>query len=147
MCHSSDVEQGVKEFPLGTVLTVTDAKARFFAPDGLPGVRSLLSYMVGEPVYDNQLPRIIAEVRDEIFRQQPFLVEDYVMRPPERFETETVEEWLGWLGIYAGETLALLPLKPEDHTSIDPRDEWAMKKGTREGIISIEPPTDPDQSC
>lgn len=58
-----------RKFHIGNVLTVvTD---RMVSPEGMDGVRSLLEYMVRDPLFDFQLPNALRACRADILKQYP----------------------------------------------------------------------------
>ncbi len=103
--------------------------------DHIAGVYRVCEFMAGEPVFTHALPRVSGEARPSILRQHPRLAEIIV---PYFGENPTRDDVYGWFteqeALY-GIELPLTPLRPEDHTSIDPISELRMMKPDAEIIV------------
>lgn len=113
----------MKTFHLGDILSVTTEK--LVAPGGIAAVHELLDYMVGEPLWTHQLPRANDECKPELLRQHPFLVE---VTAPDFADEAHVWRWLGEQVDRWGESFEVAPLRPGNHTSIDPLTEFRMMR-------------------
>lgn len=123
------------QMPLGDVVSVVDGS--LVSRDHIGGVYRVLDFMTGESLMTHQLPRACDEVRPEIIRQQPWLVDVKAPQWDEipGWDAMTPDEmkahvfaWLDEQEALHGATVDLLPLHPDDHTSIDPIAELAMMR-------------------
>lgn len=103
---------------LGDILTVTGD--RMVAPEGIDAVGRMLSFMVGEPVYTNALPRVADECVADLLRQHPDLAD---VKPPTGGWTsaQAAKDWLAEQVRQFGEFRNIRRLAdPNDHTHVDP---------------------------
>lgn len=93
-----------RQFHIGDVLTVvTD---RMVSPKGMDGVRSLLEYMVRDPLFDFQLPGALRVCRADILKQYPAMSEVDASDVNEN----NLAVWLDIQSITFGEMVEILPL-------------------------------------
>ena len=113
----------IKKFHIGDVLSITSDY--LVSPRLIDGVYDICSWMTGEDVYTHQLPRVAAEIEDNLRRQHPGLA---AVEVPGGMSSEA--EVLAFLsGLYGefGEYVDVAPLADRrDHTSIDPIAEVRM---------------------
>lgn len=110
------------KFPLGTVLSVTDG--HLVSPNHMDGIYEILNFMTGDNLFTHQLPRAMDECQPALIAQHPEL-KDIVI--PDGLSThEKIKEYLAPLIEKYGEELDVQPLRPEDHTVIDPITEMKM---------------------
>lgn len=128
-----------RPFHVGGILSVITP--HMVSPDGLDGIRDLLSWMTGDRVLLwPQYPRVAAECAPSLREQFPDLAA--LTLPPEVLSDR--ETGLAWLArLPGGETREVAPLAPEDHTSIDPLTELQMR-APGAGVIAVVVP-DGDQ--
>lgn len=113
-----------KRFHLGDVLSVTTGC--FVAPSGIDALYELLNFMTGDNLFTHQLPRASEECAPEILRQHPDLAE---VRVPGEFDDEAaVWAWLQEQCERFGTWREITPLRPEDHTRINPLAELQMMR-------------------
>jgi len=113
-----------KDFHIGDILSVlTD---RLVSPRHIGGVYDILGWMSGEALMTHQLPRVQDECRPFLCDQHPDLA---AVEIPAVLEGEgPVLAWLAEQVTIYGETRAVTPLAPSDHTSIDPIAEIKMMR-------------------
>jgi len=122
--------EGIREFHLGDILSIT--KRWVVSPRGSFGVLDVLSYMTGDTVWVHQVPRIGEECLPELERQHPDL--DIIESPRGLQTNEEIAAWIGPILVKYGEYRRVLPLHPDQHTSIDGVEEL-ISWGAAEKII------------
>lgn len=127
------VAQETKDFHIGTVLTITSGK--LISPDHIGGVYEICDWMTGESNMTHQLPRVSREIEGNLREQHPDLTAVDV--PAGLDSWEKVDAFLSTLYPTFGERVAVAPLRPEDHTYIDPIAELKMIKPDAE-IITVD---------
>lgn len=106
-----------RSFHLGDILSATTGA--LVSPTHMDGVQRILSFMVGEDLFTHQLPRAVDECKPALLEQHPDLAA--VVFPDTVAHTEVeVEAWLAQQVALFGEYRDVLPLRPEDHTHINP---------------------------
>jgi hypothetical protein len=111
-----------RDFHLGDILSVTTG--RLVSPRHVDGVYDLLGFMVGEPLWTHQIPRVAEECAGPLLAKHPQLVDVQV---PAQFDgKEHVLAWLEEQVAKYGEMFPVTPLPAKDHTSIDPLTELRM---------------------
>jgi len=126
-----------REFPTAVVLTIATGR---FVCDDLSNLQDCTEYLVGEPVWTHQLPRVWGEVapwliaRHEECRRAESNVPALdglliAMKNPKR----ACRQWLKKLDL--PETLTVEPIPKDDHTSIDPLEELQAMKPDAEVIV------------
>ena len=105
-----------REFRLGDLLSVT--AGGILSPSGPDGIFALLSWMTGEQLYPFQLARVAAEARGPLLAQHPDLAA--VTVPDGMDSQDKLTAWLAALAATLGETRAVAPLAPREHTHADP---------------------------
>lgn len=135
-----------RDFGLGDVLSVTSGI--LVSRRRVDGVCDVLQFMVGEPVWTHQIPRVCGEVTPEILRQHPRLAS--IAAPtdwPDGDDEAVAAAVYGWLDALEAEhgaTVSLRPLsEPLDHTSISPLDELAMMRPDMEAFPVVAPEDPP----
>ena len=112
---------------MGDILSVTTGA--LCSPRHVEGVYDLLGYMTGESLFTHQLPRASRECEPVLLAQHPQLADVIVPDPwPEGDRKTVVYAWLDEQVAKYGETLPVVPLDPQDHTSIDPISELRMMR-------------------
>jgi hypothetical protein len=124
-----------RSFHLGDILSLTTG--RLVSPRHMDGVHDLCSFMAGEPVWTHQLPRVARECEPALLAQHPDLADIEVPDfPAGSGAAGAVDRWLSDQVARFGEWREVLPLKPDDHTSIDSLAELAMNHpGTK--VIAV----------
>lgn len=108
----------MKTFSLGAILSVTTGKVIAEVGD----IHELLDHMTGDALMTHQLPRAMDECEGPLREQFPSLPTDV---PP--IETwDDVATWLAPLIAAHGELHEVRPLRPGQHTVINPLAELAM---------------------
>lgn len=121
-----------KAFHLGDILTITTGGV-LVSPRGMDGAYDILRFLAGEDVFTHQIGRVLPECQEPLLAQHPDLRD--VTVPDGLFGEDAVMAWLtGQVAIY-GEYREVAPLAAEDHTSINPLDEWRMKRPGDEPIV------------
>lgn len=117
-----------KTFHLGDILTITTG--RLVSPRHIEGVYDILNWMTGDDLMTHQIPRAMDECAGPLLAQHPDLG---AVRVPEGFgdgsegdAKQAVYEWLAEQVAVYGETREVAPLGAEDHTRIDPLDEFRI---------------------
>ena len=124
-----------RAFHIGDILSVTTGY--LVSPRHIDGVYDLLGFMVGEPVFTHQIPRVGDECAPALLAQHPDLAD---VPLPVKFEGEAhVHAWLAEQVARFGEFREVRPLDASDHTSIDPFAELAMKAPHLK-VITVEAP-------
>jgi hypothetical protein len=113
-----------RTFHLGDILTITTG--RLVSPTHMQGVHEILDFLTGDTLFTHQLPRACDEAQPELLRQHPDLVDIAV--PGEFDGVEHVGRWLAEQVARFGETREVSPLRPGDHTVIDPIAELRMMR-------------------
>jgi hypothetical protein len=108
-------------FHLGDILSVTTGC--LVSPDHVGGVYNLLNHMTGDNLFTHQLPRASDECRPALLAQHPDLAD---VVAPDFADEAHVWRWLAEQVDLLGETREVEPLKPGDHTVIDPIAELRM---------------------
>lgn len=117
-----------KTFHLGDILSITTS--RLVSPRHMQGVYDILNWMTGDDLMTHQLPRAARECEGALLDQHPDLA---AVTVPEEFGDGTRDSarqagaaWLaGQVAVY-GETREVAPLHADDHTQIDPLDEFRI---------------------
>lgn len=132
-----------RAFHLGDILTVTTG-GRLVSPRHMKGVYDILNWMTGDDLMTHQLPRACRECEGPLLAQHPDLAGVTV---PEVFGDGTRESaelavgaWLAEQVAVYGETREVEPLNPDDHTRIDPLDEFRIVAPHAEVIVVEVPP-------
>ncbi len=146
-----DDDDDAREFPLGTVLTISDG--RFVDPDGIGGLYEILNFMTGDNLYTHQLPRGMRECKPDLLRQHPVLAD---IRIKEILDTmgakidilsaaKATEDVIRQVVADAVETIAthvvgaaslrVRPLPIGDHVAIDPIREAVEQFGGRVVVV------------
>lgn len=132
---TTDQTPETREFTLAQVLTITTG--RLLCPMG--DVYEILDWLSGESLMTHQLPRVSREAEPWIFEQHPGLREvditDVVIG-----DQADVDKLLSGFAVSYGSTLALTPMRTEDHTSIDAISELKMMRPDMP-IIAVDPAT------
>lgn len=130
-----------KTFHLGDVLTITTG--RLVSPRHMEGVYDILNWMTGDNLMTHQLPRACDECAGPLLAQHPDLA---AVTVPVEFgdgsegsAQRAVDEWLAAQVTAFGETREVAPLSTEDHTRIDPFDEFAIVAPHAEVIPVVVP--------
>lgn len=111
-----------RDFPIAAVISITDGHLVC----EIGGVHELLDWMTGESLMTHQLPRASRECEPFLRAQHPELA---AVRVPEGTDAwDKVEAFLRPLRETLGATVAVRPLPPAEHTSIDPIDELSMMR-------------------
>lgn len=117
-----------KTFHLGDILTIT--AGALVSPRHMDGVYDILNWMTGDNLMTHQLPRACRECEGPLLAQHPDLA---AVTVPEKFgdgSRESAEQAVGaWLAAQIaayGQTREVEPLRPEDHTRIDPMTEFGI---------------------
>ncbi|MGN6724099.1 MAG: DUF7736 domain-containing protein [Marmoricola sp.] len=111
---SQQQEPGV--FHIGDVLSVTTG--RLVSPSHIDGIYRILNFMTGDDLFTHELPRASRECEPHLREQLPELAKVSV---PDGIDSEAkVHAFLESLYPEHGEFVSVKPLKPEDHTHIDP---------------------------
>lgn len=113
-----------RSFPLGSILSVVTG--RLVSRDHIGGVYEVCDFMSGEQTFTHALPRVSDEATPEILRQHPALAA--VVVPDFTGGASEVFAWLAEQEEVFGTHLALTPMAPVDHTSIDPVSELRMMR-------------------
>jgi len=127
-----------REFPLGTVLSVTTGM--LVSRDHVGGLYEILNFMTGDNLYTHQLPRAGEECKPSLLEQHPELADVEV--PDEFRDEEHVWEWLAEQEACLGETLVVERMDVNDHTVIDPIEELSLMGVPQEKIIAVSLPED-----
>lgn len=126
-----------RTFDLGDVLSITTG--RLVSPRHMDAIYDLLNFMTGDNLFTHQLPRASEECAPRILEQHPDLADVPV---PEQFDDEAhVLRWLAEQIDRFGATRELRPLRPGDHTRIDPLVELRMMAPDKP-VIVVEAPED-----
>jgi hypothetical protein len=116
-----------RSFHLGDILTVTTD--RLVSPRHMDGVYDLLNHMTGDSLFTHQLGRASDECKPHLLAQHPDLagieVPDFDAIRRDRVKA-WVDEWLARQVAQFGEYRDVTPMRPEDHTVINPLTELAM---------------------
>jgi hypothetical protein len=130
-----------KTFHLGDVLTITTG--RLVSPRHMEGVYDILNWMTGDNLFTHQLPRASDECAGPLLAQHPDLA---AVTVPEEFgdgsegsAQRAVDEWLAAQVAVYGETREVALLGPEDHTRINPFDEFRIVAPHAQVIAVIVP--------
>ena len=141
-----------RDFPLGTVLSVTDG--RLLSPDGIGGIYAILNFLTGDDLFTHQPPRASDECRPWLLRQHSWLdgpeirselaelglllAKDRAAGPSA--DPEAVVR--GWLAKLEGRFPANIPVEPiptDDHDVIDPIEEAERMFGKdRVRVVELE---------
>ncbi|WP_159840184.1 DUF7736 domain-containing protein [Nocardia sp. CY41] len=111
-----------RSFHIGDILSVTSGK--LVSPRHVDGIYDLLGWMTGEKPMTHQLPRLSRECAPSLCEQFPDLA---ALEVPKGLNSE--EKVLFWLGAQEpeyGTRREVAPLRPGEHTSIDPITEMRM---------------------
>ncbi len=129
-----------KSFHLGDILTVTTGGI-LVSPRYMDGASDILRFLTGEDVFTHQIGRVARECQEPLLAQHPDLRD--VTVPGELSGEAAVMAWLaGQVSIY-GEYREVAPLAAEDHTSINPLDEWRMVAPDVEQVVVVLPDEEP----
>ena len=131
--------EGVRDFHIGDILSITTG--RLVSKRQIEVVYDILNYMTGDDLFTHQLPRASEECAPTLRTQLP---EVGAIEAPEFRDEEHVWSWLGEVATQYGETHPVLPLHPEDHTSIDPIEEIHLM-GYGDKLITVELPPQEEQ--
>ncbi|WP_433364146.1 hypothetical protein [Streptosporangium sp. CA-115845] len=112
----------IRDFHLGDILSITTGL--LVSPTHMDGIYRILNWMTSDNLFTHQLPRAGEECREPLLEQHPDLAD--VQTPDEFDGKEHVERWLAEQVERFGETRPVAPLHPEDHTRINPFDEFRM---------------------
>jgi hypothetical protein len=124
-----------RAFHLGDVLTITTGA--LVSPRHIDGVYDILNWMTGDSLFTHQLPRAMDECQGPLLAQHPDLAA--ITLPDFGDGKAAVYAWLaGQVAVY-GETRAVAPLDPADHTRMDPITEL-RKMAPHAEIITVEVP-------
>jgi len=110
-----------RDFHIGDVLSA--ATGILVSPDHIAGVYRILDFMTGESLMTHQLPRASRECEPSLRAQHPELC---AVAIPTIDSKESALAFLETLYPRFGERVAVTPLDPADHTSIDPIAEIKM---------------------
>lgn len=111
-----------RDFHIGDILSVTTGL--LVSPSHMDGIYHILNWMTSDNLFTHQLPRAGDECQGPLLEQHPDLASVEV---PDEFESkEHVFAWLDEQVARFGETRPVAPLRPEDHTRINPFDELRM---------------------
>ena len=93
-----------KHFHLGDILSVTTG--RLVSPTKFPGVRKIMEFMVGHPIFNHSLPLYTEQLSTTLLNQHPQL------RTVDTFgiSEDTWEQWLDRQVALYGETLPVTPI-------------------------------------
>lgn len=124
-----------RSFHLGDILSVTTGC--LVSPRHVAALYDLLGFMTDDTLFTHQLGRASDECKPELLRQHPDLAD---VQAPDEFRDEAhVWSWLAEQTDRFGMHRDVTPLKPEDHTSIDPMDEIRMVAPHMQ-VIEVEVP-------
>ena len=107
------------EIPLGDILSVTTGK--LVSRDHIGGVYNLCNFITGASNITHQLPRVADEIRPEIFKQHPKLINLNMSEYPKQLTEESVKEWLTKQEAIFGKTLQLQAM--ESYVGVHPLQE------------------------
>ncbi|MFB4265337.1 hypothetical protein [Nonomuraea sp. GTA35] len=111
-----------RDFHIGDILSITTGL--LVSPTHIDGVYRILNWMTGDNLFTHQLPRASEECAGPLLAQHPDLAD---IETPEEFNSkEDVLAWLAEQVARFGETRPVTPLHPDDHTRIDPLDEFRI---------------------
>lgn len=126
-----------RDFHIGDILSITSGK--LVSPTHIGGVYGILGWMSGESLMTHQLPRVSEECAPFLKAQHPDLAA--VVVPDTVNSEESLLFWLAEQTAIYGESRPVRPLRPEDHTEIDPFAEIAMMRPDLP-VIAVEIPRD-----
>jgi hypothetical protein len=105
-----------REVPLGVALSVGTGIALC---DDFSAVHELIEWMVGEPTWTHQLPRVGLECKEWMKRCDPRIA----ALKKDEITPENWREWLAGIEAEWGPTVTLHRMPGDDHTHIDPLTE------------------------
>lgn len=117
--------EGVRKFHIGDIMTITSNY--MFSPRGWSGLHDLLEYMTGNDLTQLSFVRAADECEPSLCEQHPDLAALSREFPAGVESTGVRDVWLAQVVIpHLGETRPVLPLRPDDHTTISAMDELAL---------------------
>lgn len=105
----------MREYDLGDILSVSHG--RMFSSRGLDGVRDLIEYLVDEPVFTHQLPRVANECAPSLREQLPFLDQ---IKIPRLNSQEQYQTWMARQYQIHGRMHPVRPVPPGVHEHVHP---------------------------
>lgn len=114
-----------RNFPLGTILSITDG--RLISRDHIGGVYDILNHMTGDDLYTHALPRAMRECQPHLLAQHPQL-DGVVPLNLESGGPDAIWAWLTEAEATYGAELAVASLPDKEHTVIDPVAELKMMR-------------------
>lgn len=110
------------QFHVATLVTITDG--HLIAPNHMDDVYAILNYMTGDNLFTHQLTRAAEECQPALLEQHPWLAG--VPELPDGMEHDVIMDVVANLVNTYGQMHEVQPLKPEEHTRIDPVAEARM---------------------